>query len=229
MPIRSIRRSRAALSAAIRSSGRSSYRAAWAPAKAFSRATAVFTILFSPSVVPSIAPQHSLGYVARAWDTMAAQGSASIRIIPEFFAQIFLGAVAQYGHDRGRLAPFGQFAGQGACRMDVASRRNPDQEAFLPRQAANHPVGILGLDPDIAVRQVLVVNPRHDRGGHVLQAFQAVKTARRLRGDAFYFRQIALQPAADAGEGAAGAHCSNEMRQAPARLLDNLGPRVLDA
>src|SRR3954451_12389684 len=100
------------------------------------------TIFVSSSTVPSIAPQHSLGYVWRACATMAAHGSDSIRIIelvvPEVFAEVFLGAVAEHRDDRAGFAPRHQVARDQGRSVDIAAGRNPDQQSLFLGQPPDH-------------------------------------------------------------------------------------------
>ena len=81
------------------------------------------------------------------------------------------------------LAARRDFAREQGSGMHVAARRNPHQQSLFARQAPHHAVGVLGLDPQVAVGQRVVVKAGTDRGRHVLQAFQAMEAAGGLRRD----------------------------------------------
>src|SRR5579859_6395446 len=142
---------RASLSAANRSAGRSSYRAACEPADEFSSFIAASTSFESPSTRPSIAPQHSFGYVARACATISRQGSPATRImlllVPKMFAQILVGAVAEYRDDKTALPARRHIPTDLPRRPHIAAGGHPDQQPFPLRELLDHPVRVLGLDP----------------------------------------------------------------------------------
>ena len=77
----------------------------------------------------------------------------------------------------------GQFPRQQRRGMDIAARRNAYQQRLFARQAAHHAVGVFGFDPEVAIGQALIVETRHNGGGHVLETFEPMESARRLRGD----------------------------------------------
>src|SRR5262249_38506524 len=83
--------------------------------------------------------------------------------------------------------------------------RNADEQAFLARQAAGHGVGVLGGHRQVFVGQAVVVDTGHDGGGHVLEAFQAVKSRIGLEGDQTNIWVERTERAPRANEGAAGA------------------------
>src|ERR1041384_5918420 len=105
-------------------------------------------------------------------------------IVPEVLAEVFLGAIAEDSADRARFAAGHQVTRDQSCSVHIAPGRNPHQKSLFPGQAADHLVGVLGLDPQDAVAELFIVEPGTNRGRHVFQAFEAVETARRLCGPA---------------------------------------------
>src|SRR5204863_564864 len=89
----------------------------------------------------------------------------------------------------------------------------------LPREL----VRLLGADTDILVRQRGVVNARHDRRLHVLEALETMQRRIRLDRNEPNRRIEDAEPAANAHERAAGPETGHEVRQAASGLLDDLG------
>src|SRR5688572_23346581 len=84
-------------------------------------------------------------------------------------------------------------------------------------------MGVLGTHGQVLVGNGRVIDLRHQGRRHMLQPFEAVKRRVRLKRNEAYRRVELTEPATDADKGAARAESSDEMRQPPARLLDDLG------
>ena len=66
------------------------------------------------------------------------------------FAEIFVGAVAEDGHDHALLAAARAVpCAIGQRRDDIAAGRDADQQAFFARQTLDHRVGVFGFDPEL--------------------------------------------------------------------------------
>src|ERR1019366_7879630 len=90
-------------------------------------------------------------------------------------------------------------------------------------EPARHGIGVFGFNPQIIIGQRGVVDGVHDGGGHVLQAFQSMESGGGLGGNAFDAGDVALEAAGGAGEGSAGSHAGDEVRDATVGLFDDFG------
>ena len=141
---------------------------------------------------------------------------ADHRSSQKWLAEVLLGAVAEHRHNDAALAAPGQFARDLQAAMHVAARGNPHQQTLFARQPPDHGVGVFGFDPEVAVGQ------RSDRRCRARWRWACASILpgrgnplEGCAGVAVHVRQIAIQAAADAGEGAAGAHGRHEMRERP--------------
>ena len=101
-----------------------------------------------------------------------------------------------------------------------------DQQAFAARDGARQVVRGLGLAVPDLIGESLVPDARHDRRRKVLQTFEAVKRVVRLHSDGVDRRVVLLQAPRDADECAGRAEARDEVRDAPARLLEYLDRRA---
>src|SRR5439155_17409259 len=134
-------------------------------------------------------------------------------------------AVARVGEDSYDHALF-DGRGQLAHRPQRRAAGVSDQQAFAARDGARQVVRGLGLAVPDLIGKSLVPDARHDRRWKVLQTFEAVKRVVRLHSDGVDRRVVLLQAPSDADECAVRAESRDELRDAPARLLEYLDRRA---
>src|SRR5215470_2184320 len=127
MPSTSIPFFRASWSARCRSIGSMTKKSSCGPVWTLGRAAASRTTSFEPNMTP----QHSLGYVCSAWETMRSQAGFSILIIPEGFAEVLVRAVAEDGDDDAGLACVGELPGDLDGGHEVRAGGDPGENRFL--------------------------------------------------------------------------------------------------
>src|ERR1700736_4793009 len=99
---------------------------------------------------------------------------------PEAFAHVLVSTVAQDGDDD-RLAPVCSLTLGDLQRGSSSSGRGyTDQKSLVTSQALSHRVSSLSRHLDVEVGEVRVVDLRHNRRRHVLQAFESVEGRIRL-------------------------------------------------
>src|SRR6185312_2615542 len=101
------------------------------------------------------------------------------------------------------------------------SSGDSDEES-VAGQILDHAVGHLGGHVDVGVGEGGVVDARHDGGGHVLEAFEAVEGRVGLHGDAADVGVELAQAAGGSHEGAAGAEAGDEVGDLAFGLLPDL-------
>src|SRR5215831_17094479 len=109
----------------------------------FSTGIAASTRLPSSVFLPSITPQHSLGNVDSACETIRPKASGSIVIIfrlfvPEGLAQVLRGSVAQDCDDRAGAAFLHQLLRDLAGRVNVRAGGHVDQQALVAPKPPSH-------------------------------------------------------------------------------------------
>src|SRR5690606_38106287 len=130
----------------------------------------------------------------------AARGfSPAQRILPEIAAlplhgcEVAITAVARDGDDTAApLLPV-RALGDLDRREDVGPRGVTDVQALLRGDPIGYVPAVFGGDWQNLGGQVRVVDGRHDRAGHVLQALEAVQRFGRLRRDAVNSPRVLVQ------------------------------------
>src|ERR1035437_1478067 len=101
-------------------------------------------------------------------------------------------------------------------------RRVPGQDTFLAGQPPGQIIGGPRRASQVAVRHAGVVDPRHNRGRHVLEALQAMEGVLGLEADAADGGIELLQPTRGPDEGPRGPKTGQEDGDLPLGLLPDL-------
>src|SRR5437588_4074694 len=179
---------------------------------------------------PRSAPQHSYGYVSAPcarilsakWlliQSVVSPAMSTLRLVlvPKAFVQV-LGRGIRKNRDHHRAQLLRDPRGYGEATQQRSGRAGADEQAFFPRQALHQPIRVFRCDRQILIRELVIINRRHNRRGHVLPAFQAVEGRIGLQADAANFAIQFLQSPCRSDKSAAGAQPGHEMRNAARSL-----------
>src|SRR5262245_59609434 len=116
-------------------------------------------------------------------------------LLPFDWSEIAISAIASDGHYAAAALFAVRALGELHRCEDVRARGMADVQTLLGGDAIGHVPAVFGADWHDLVRQVRVVDARHDAGSHVLQALETVQGFGGLRRDAVDLAWVLVQPA----------------------------------